>query len=675
LNEKEEGITVTQYGYQLSWIISNIAKVEQYFSQAMLALFQLAKFNKSFCDTIVGIVLPWYPQTHAPVAIRVGIFSGLAAEDINLTWKLLMRLMPRATTTGSPIMKPKCLKVDEIPETVSRKDYIDASLGYINIAIEISGNDVNKLSDLLKVIDDVDIEIQKKITTRLSEASCMLSRQEKEFLWNEIQDFLLRHRKFVDADWALNEERLKYIDELALSILPDDSRAYAIRLFREDQYSLMEEKGNYANEETKLREKQTNILSKLYEQKGIKGIVDFSSEIENISIMGVCISSIANNNDIRYLISQSDCIEKDALLRGLFLNIDFQRIIETIRNESDDIQAKILAFLALTKETITYIEKLTIEAQSQYWELTPVWGLGAEISEIYHTSVEKLNAVCRTDKSIYILYNCIKEQVEGLEPSLVVDTLHLNVEKVSSQTVNTLDEYYIQHLIKWLQERNINKDDMVLIEWKYLVFLQEGSGCPPVYLWNEMSSNPEYYIEIIKYLCGKVDDFNGTDEEKTRVVNQCYKLIYSWKKVPGLCIDGTFDKDVLDNWMSVVSAECKKYSIESLAMNYFGQAAFHAPKDKDGFFIEKKVARYLQSDKEGHALSGFYTEAINSRGVHSIDVTGQAEFGIETEYKEKATAADGAGMFRFADTLRKIARTYREEGEQNIKYGQNGENM
>ena len=69
LQEKESVITTTEYGYQLSWVIANIAKHERYFSNAMIALLQLAQIRESFLDSLVGIVLPWYPQTHASIDV------------------------------------------------------------------------------------------------------------------------------------------------------------------------------------------------------------------------------------------------------------------------------------------------------------------------------------------------------------------------------------------------------------------------------------------------------------------------------------------------------------------------------------------------------------------------------------------------------------------------------
>ena len=166
---------------------------------------------------------------------------------------------------------------------------------------------------------------------------------------------------------------------------------------------------------------------------------------------------------------------------------------------------------------------------------------------------------------------------------------------------------------------------------------------------------------------GKDDSWKGKEEEKSIMGQQCFSLLFSWKQTPGMDINGAFHADILNQWMDVVVEESEKYGIADVALSYFGKAAFYAPADEDGFFINKTIAKFLQNDKSGHALSGYHTESINSRGAYSVDPTGKTEFSIEMKYRDKAKAAEACGMIRFASTLRSIADTYHEEGEENIR--------
>ncbi len=668
LNEKEYGITTTQYGYQLSWVLSDIAKLEEQFSSAMFALFKLAEINESFSDTIVGIVLPWYPQTHASVKSRVGIFNELAKENIELTWKILMKLMPRATTTSSPIHTPIYLQVAEIPEKVNNSEYIAATRGYIEVALNIMGTDAQKMCDLFPIIDDVDEELQQKIISKIGEGAAHLSQTEKEKLWNVTQDFVLRHRKFADAKWALKEERLREVELFADNLLPDSSYAMAKRLFRQNQYTLFEEVDNYEAEAEKLKNKREEVLKKIYEEKGIEGLISFAAEVEDSFAVGATGSQFLRNEEIANTLHRDTLCENSELTRGIFLNINFERAIEIIQPEPDGIKAEILSFLPLTSLVIGYVEGLNDASRELFWKRTPVWGIGTDASAYYETAVNNLNMVRRTDRSIFLLFDCVKNGL-NVDAQLVADTLQLNVE-FSVQCANTLGKYYAQELIKWLQSRNVARDTMIRIEWEYLVFLGDIDECAPINLWNELSSNPDFYIDVLKLIYGKSDSFDGTEEELSKIAEHCYTLMFGWEKVPGLCDDGTIDETTLDKWMTEVVEKGKKFDLYGPAMSYFGKAAFHAPEDKDGFFINRSIAGYLQSDADGHARSGYHLEAINSRGVHTVDITGEAEFAIEAEYRKKATAADEEGMFRLAKTLREIADSYHEEGEHNKEYGQ-----
>lgn len=206
---------------------------------------------------------------------------------------------------------------------------------------------------------------------------------------------------------------------------------------------------------------------------------------------------------------------------------------------------------------------------------------------------------------------------------------------------------------------------MLELEWKYLAFLKDSEGYPPINLWQELSENPEFFIWIVKIICGKENDSSWSKEDLQKIKSHCYGLMYSWKRVPGLDQNGTINKEVLDSWFSYVKEKSVEFDITGLTMSYFGQAAFHSPADSDGFFIDREVAKYLQSDVDGAILSGYHSEAINSRGVYCVDYTGETEFKIEESYIVKAKAADENGMFRLAETLRDIASSYHEEGLRN----------
>ena len=59
---------------------------------------------------------------------------------------------------------------------------------------------------------------------------------------------------------------------------------------------------------------------------------------------------------------------------------------------------------------------------------------------------------------------------------------------------------------------------------------------------------------------------------------------------------------------------------------------------------------------------------VNSRGAHIVDPSGKPEFELEKQYKQYADSIDELGYFRFAKTLRDIARGFHYEALNNIEH-------
>ena len=72
------------------------------------------------------------------------------------------------------------------------------------------------------------------------------------------------------------------------------------------------------------------------------------------------------------------------------------------------------------------------------------------------------------------------------------------------------------------------------------------------------------------------------------MIQHCYHLLENWKRTPGIENTGKINKEDLDNWVSVVKRLSIQNGIEKQAMMYFGKAAFYAPADEDGFFIDSR---------------------------------------------------------------------------------------
>ncbi len=666
LNEKETSLFSMDYGQQLKWVLRSLAQEETYFSSAMYVLMLLSTVRETFLDSLVEVLVPWCPQTHANVQVRISILKGFSGEFPQLTWKVLMKLMPGRTTSVSYVRNLKFREIAPLPEVTIQKERVEATLGYIKIALDMLNQDVQRMADLLPVVERVPKDIQEKILFAIEKGSSLLNEDERSFLWNKIQDLIVRHTRFSNQDRVLPEERIKALKTLAEKVNKQSTINESIRLFRNNQYSLINMQDDIEKQREELHQKQEETIKSIYERSGGDSVIQFATQVENKALVGQFVSIIFTEEELKRLIASDSDILNDELLRGVVWNLSFEHLKTLTKDFSETDRAKLFSMLLLSDSIVEIIQSFSLDAAKIFWE--NVSGIGNELikGEFITFSIKSLNQIARTELSVEILYDLLEIRKVEVSEELVTETLQ---DFVQQNNISQMEVYYLQYLIKWLQSKKTNKNKMLFIEWKYLSILDRYSDCKPQYLWNELSSNPVFFVDILKKFAGRGLEEISDSETKSKISMHCYDLLDYWKQMPGLQDADKVDIDLIKSWIDGVKQNCEERDLFNLAMEFLGKTFFYAPKDIDGFFINRKIAKLLQSDIEGSLREGYYLEAVNSRGVHYVDFSGKQELSLETDYKNKAQLALEKGLFRFAETLSEIAESFHKDAIENIEEG------
>ena len=674
INRNETGITTTYYGQQFKWILPKLAAFPEFFTKACHVLFLLASFREDYLNSLVGIVLPWFPQTLAKPNVRCGMIKGLVNSNEELGWKILMKLMPKRTTTGNPIQSPKYMNSLEIPENVAMIDYWKEEENYIRLACLCAIGKQDKLIQLIEVIDDVSKDIFNEIILVYEKSVNLV--EDKTEIWDALLDIINKHRKYSDTKWALPEEALSKLEELAEKYRPSNLDVQSRRIFKNDQYDLLEEKGNWEENEKKLFDIQKDIIKDIYDRDKLKGILVFNQTIERQDILGrgLAYSEIQDSEAIEILkLAMSDDLKLKDFTRGYINAMSFvahRQLLSYINCLETDLEkVKVYTEMQFSEMNIQTILKLSKEAQEYYWKNILIHGMEELPGDKFDLVIKKLNENKRIKDAICLLFYKGVYGKQLVCAECLVEALDLYVE---NQEV-VIDSYKLRELIRWLEDNYADEQKIIDIEWKYLNIFDDENR--PKFLQKEISNNPDFYMDMICYAFkGHKEEKRILSEAERIIAGHCHKLLFSWKRTPGLKEDGSIDSDELYKWYN----KARKISIEKdryeIAMTYFGHTLFYAPSDKDGFFIDRKVADIIQSDKEGHIGRGYSTEAYNSRGVHWCDPTGEAEFQLEKEYLEKAEEADSKGYFKLGEIMRNISKTYHNEGLYNIEEHRQREN-
>ena len=207
-NEKSEDYFNKSYIWGINWSLEVLAWDSDSLSNVYNMYCKIAKYDKRAIEAMSKIVLPWYPQTNAKFNLRKSIIEMILKEYPDIGWKVLMNLMPNVQRNSMPICKPKWNGVPEEEPVVTVGELQKENNEYVKLAIEYSCGKIERIKDLINVMDDITKELFDKIyATVTSEDVVRLSDDEKYVLWEENEKLIAKHKKFAKSECAKRSSR------------------------------------------------------------------------------------------------------------------------------------------------------------------------------------------------------------------------------------------------------------------------------------------------------------------------------------------------------------------------------------------------------------------------------------------------------------------------------------
>ena len=223
------------------------------------------------------------------------------------------------------------------------------------------------------------------------------------------------------------------------------------------------------------------------------------------------------------------------------------------------------------------------------------------------------------------------------------------------------NQYDICESIKILQkDKDVDLNRLFYIEWKFLPLLNN-ENYRPMTIEKTISSDANRYSEILQLAFKEHSKKKENINIDPNIATNAYRLLHQWKLVPGIKEDGYIDSKELKKWYEEMKIICKKNDRLEVGLSYFGKVLFYSPKDKTGFWIDKAVAKIINSNEI--IRDGYGTEAFNAVGVVHWDENGTVYNKKCNEYKEKAEITELAGYYNFAALLREIAHNFELHAE------------
>lgn len=677
--QEGSGFTGRIYTTGLLWALETLAWDSNYLTRVVMILGELAardpggNWSNRPSNSLWTILLPWFPQTCAPVAKRLSAVATLQKELPEVAWKLLVNLLPKSQQSSSMTHKPVWRKIipDDWSEGSSGPDYWEQITGYANLAIAAAKLDRSKLLTLVNHMNNLPLDAREHVLSYLSsEPIICLPEQERLPIRNELTDMIVTHRKFADAKWAMPPKEIDRITTIASQLEPESPANKYRRLFTERDLDLYEEQDNFHEQQEKLETRRRKAVEEIYAEGGAQGITILAEGVNSPWKLGLAFGQIAqsrDDNEVFPLLLESEVNAIAQFTAGYAIGKlqakGWSWVDELdMNNWTPNQKAILFSYLPFVKEAWVRINRVLGSDEKLYWLKTHA-NPYQEKSDLAW-AIDRLLENGRINAAVNALVKLFYSQ-EQIVSDQVIRVLNALAE--SSDAIRAMDTHAVTQLIRVLQKNpDTNQKDLFKIEWSYLGLLDGISGPSPTLLEQTLATNADFFWQVIQsiFRSDKNDKPEQATENQKAVATNAYRLLQTWKTPPGTQEDGSFDGAALSDWFDLVKAKCAESGHLKVAMEQVGEVLYYSPADPDGFWLHKAAAAILNA-KDGRDLRRGYEMAIfNSRGVYFPDAEGRAEREFANIYRRKADETELAGFHRLADTFREVAESYDRQAEQ-----------
>lgn len=667
------GIMGANYTTGLLWALETLAWDAECLTRVVIILGELAARDPGGnsgnrpANSLTTILLPWLPQTCAPVEKRRAAVATLLNELPNVAWKLLLRLLPESHQISSGSRRPAWRETipGDWSKAITRREYWEQVDAYAGLAIGAVKSDLSKLAELIERLNGLPLPAQEQLLAHLESDSVMaMPEADRLRLWTELVDLVSKHRKFADAEWAIKPEPVDRIAAVAERLAPDAPAFRHQRLFTERDFDLYEKKGNYEDQQKELEERRQRALEEIAATGGVQSALAFAASVQSPWRVGIAFGFVAGDDADRTVLPGLLDTEQKALaqfaggfVRGRFRSRGWPWVDEIDTSQWAPAQmGQLLSYLPFTPDTWALSARLLGKDESPYWTKTNANPYEANTG--LEVAVDQLIGNGRP----YAALRCLDRMQHDKGPfdsARVVRALLAALG--SSEGAHAMDEYQTVEIIKALQDDpGTNPDDLFQVEWEYLPFLDRHHQAFPKLLERRLANDPGFFCKVIRLVFRSNKEELPTEEpteQAKNVATNAYSLLSKWSTPPGFREDGSYNGDALAGWLDAVKTECTETGHLEIAMEMVGHALIHTPADPDGLWIHRSAATALNANDAGDMRDGFSTELFNSRGVHGF-TAGREEQEFAAKYRSQADAVEAGGFHRLATSLRELVAHY-----------------
>lgn len=627
----------------LLWALEALAWFPDYLlrvSQILLILWKLDPGGQNAnrpLNSLMGIFLPWHPQTFASSKDRLGALRLLTKRNERYAWELLERLLPTGgSMTAEGSYKFRWRVFDQSTEVdVTYKELSESYTAIIDLLLELYDGTEDRYCQLIEAVQYLCPWDRKKVIEWAKERGATL-KQVKYCTVHALRDVLHNHRSYPDANWALPESDLVELEDLYRILQPKDVIRRNLWLFDTFQVDFPEgsqyNPDNWEEEFKKRREREGKerraALGEIIREKGIEKALEVRGQVKMPRVLGSTLADlICQEEDIEKIcICLNDDQETIDFAYGFVLRklesegkVWVKTLIATLQKKafSDYAIANILVPIPPSKELWEYVSSLDPGVEDEYWRYMNQAPYPSSMQDRVYT----IKTLISHDKMALAIQLALYP--EKNIPTELLTALLDRVLSLNSLVANNIDGYEVQELIKELESReDADLRAVIRIEIEDATIRQYGSQMSQLKtLEREMISDPGLFVDVLKWLHSQrgcesplVKDVLDEDKDSLFRYHLMHAIFEDWRSIPGMRADQSIDGTTLERWVEKVRALGEKEDILGYVDEQIGHVLSCYPRSSR-YWPEEHIFEVIDQVNSRGLNSGYHVGLFNSGGT------------------------------------------------------------
>ncbi len=642
--EKEGFITSTSHHTGLLWALEGLAWIPEYLRDVTSILLKLASIDPGGSlsnrpiNSLIEIFKPWHYQTLSSFDERIAALEYGIRLEKEQGWKLLLSMLPDHHGVAHPTHKLRWRLFNEnLNLTYTYKEIGETHSYVVDFLISLFDNSEDRLIQLLEESVKLSPNDRAKILSLADSAVTEIS-QSTFSTWHGLRKLLNHHRSFPDADWSLPEKELSKYQILYDHLKPSENILKYKWLF-DDQWPEFPEgfvhdmdsrNERYDEQQRKIDEARESAFKAILSEYGIEQIVKLSGEVKEPWSLGETSAKIVTEYDQILKLCQllkekngrlnfiHNFIRKKSLLNGVQWCFELYEKLK-VSGIEDKFLAQIFVPLKGENKVWQFIDNTNDIIKAEYWN--------AVRPNFFHISSEEKIIGLKyllEYKRYFSAIDACSHYPQEIPSELIVEILKKAAIEESNETFR-IREYEINRLFNELDKRNdVEHKSLIQLEWFYIPILSRyGSSRNPKRLHSELASNPDFFIDVLKWVYMPKNK-KLLEEERKGIedstiesrARQAYDLLNSWKSIPGVSVDGKINKEFLNEWIDKVRSKAVEVDRKEICDFQIGKILAQYPEEEP-LWPPDEICEVIERINTESLLRNFSAATRNKRSFSS----------------------------------------------------------